>query len=173
MKGKYYMEKFINEFEITRELYCEALYKMIPAPRFVVYGIATILLLVSSLVMFLGNNHKTGIMWLVLGLTLGFYGFFGIKLKGNSFYKRNFASLCDKNGKFWRRTVFNDKNFKVTEPQTNATFKYSAIRAVNESKNLYVLVLESKQILFIKKGAFENASDSEFIDFLKEKCKAQ
>lgn len=167
------MERFVNYFEVSEDLYCEALYKMIPLPRFFIYGIATILLGVSAIVMFLGKNYQTGIMWLILSFLLGVYGFLGIKLKAKKFYRSNLSAISDKNGVFWKRTVFYEDKFKVEEPKSTASFKYNTIRAVNESKNLYVLLLEDKQLLFIKKDAFINADDKDFVAFLKMKCNAE
>ncbi len=167
------MDKFENYFEVTEELYCEALKKMIPAARYIIYAIAVVLLCISALFMLIGNNYHTGILWIILALVLAFYGFYGITFKAKRNYRRSFPSICDKYGKFWKRTSFSEKKFKVTEPQSSASFDYRDILGVNETKNLYIIMLKEKQLLLIKKDCFKAASNSEFIEFLKEKCGAE
>ncbi len=164
------MDKYENYFEVTEDLYCEALKKMIPAARYVIYAIAVVILGVSAFFMFIGKNYQTGILWIILALVLAFYGFYGITFKAKRNYRRQIPSLCDKEGKFWKRTSFSEKKIKVTEPNTSASFDYSDILGVNETKNLYIIMLKDKQLLLIKKDCFKDASNAEFIDFLKEKC---
>lgn len=164
------MDKYENYFEMTEELYCEALKKMIPAARYVIYAIAAALLGISALFMFIGKNYQTGILWIILALVLAFYGFYGITFKAKRNYRRQLPSLCDKDGKFWKKTSFSEKKFKVTEPHSSATFDYKDILGVNETKNLYIIMLNEKRLLLIKKDCFKEAENSEFIDFLKLKC---
>ncbi len=164
------MDKYENYFEITEQLYCEALRKMIPPARYAVYTIAVLLLGISSAVMFYGGNYKTGIIWAILAVLLALYGFFGISFKAKRHYRKNIGALCDKEGKFWRRTRFSQDKFYVTEPTTSANLKYSDILGVSETKNLYIILLKEKKLVFIAKNSFKEATNSEFIAFLKEKC---
>ena len=167
------MAIYENYFEVTEKLYCEAMNKMIPAARFVLYGIAAVFLAVSAVVMFVGKNYTTGILWLVLAVALAVHGFFGITMKAKRFFASQFPSICDKDGVFWKRTSFSDGGFRVVEPNSSANFKYSDIQAVNESKNLYVIILKEKKLLFVKKDCFSGGTNEEFISFLRKKCHAE
>ncbi len=167
------MAVYENYFEVTEKLYCEAMNKMIPAARLIIYGIATVFLGVSATVMLVGKNYITGILWLVLALALAVHGFFGITMKAKRFFASQLPSICDKDGIFWKRTSFSDDDFRVSEPKSSANFKYSDIRAVNESRNLYVIVLKERKLLFVKKGCFVGGTDEEFIAFLRKKCHAE
>ncbi|MBR5308445.1 MAG: YcxB family protein [Clostridia bacterium] len=167
------MTKYENNFDVTEALYVEVIKKMIPAARYVMYTVAFIFLAVSAYVMILGKNYPMGIIWFVLSAFLCFAGYFGIPMKARKIFKQRFPSLCDKNGVFWKKTTFGEKDFLVTEPTTSARFKYSEIGGVSETKHLYVIFLRDKRFTFLKKGCFTDATDGEFIDFLKEKCNAK
>lgn len=164
------VEKYTNSFEMTENLYLEVLNKMVPQGRYAVYAIATVFLAISSFVMFIGKNFKVGIIWFLLALFLAAYGFLGISLKAKKIYRQSFAELCDANGKFWKKSEFFEKTFKISEPTSKATFYYSDILGVNESKNCYIFMMKDKKLLFVKKGCFADATDKDFIDFLKAKC---
>ena len=164
------MERYENYFEVTESLYCEALKRMIPAARYIVYAVAVTFLAVSAGVMLYGGNIKVGVLWLVLALCLGFYGFYGVVFRAKTLYRRQIPDLRDKNGVFWKRTSFSEKKIHVQEPHTAASFDYADIISVRESKNLYILLLKNKNLLFVKKDAFKNATNAEFIAMLKEKC---
>lgn len=164
------MNKYENYFEMSENLYVEVIKKMIPGARYIMYTAAIILLAVSACVMFIGKNYVTGIFWFILSAVLTFSGYFGIPMKARKIYRKQLNTLCDDNGVFWKKTTFSDDNFTVNEPKNSAQFDYSAIAGVSESKNLYIILLRDKKFIFIKKGCFANASNSEFIDFLMEKC---
>ena len=172
MKG-FVMTVYENYFEVTEKLYCEAMNKMIPAARFVLYGIAAVFLGVSAIVMFVGKNYITGFLWLVLSIALAVHGFFGITMKAKRFFASQLPSICDKDGVFWKRSSFSEGGFRVSEPRSSANFKYSDIQAVNESRNLYVIILKERKLLFVKKGCFNGGTDEEFIAFLRKKCHAE
>ena len=45
------------------------------------------------------------------------------------------------------------------------------IKKVLMTKNLFILDVGNNMVLPLKKGSFENASDEQFIEFMKTKCK--
>jgi len=168
------MDKYENYFEVNEDLYVEVIKKMIPGARYIMYTAAIVLLAVSAFVMIIGKNYFMGSLWFVLSAILLFSGYFGIPMKARKIYRRQLPGLIDKNGKFWKRTKFSDSGFSVEEPNNAASFEYSDIAGVSESKNLYIIILrENKKLLFIKKDCFKNASNAEFIDFLMDKCNAK
>lgn len=167
------MDKYENYFEMTENLYVEVIKKMIPGARYIIYTAAVILLAVSASVMIIGKNYFMGILWFILSALLVFGGYFGIPMKARKIYRRQFPILCDKNGIFSKKITFTENEFKVTEPNNSATFKYSDIAGVSETKNLYVVLLRDKNFIFLKKDCFKSVSNSEFIDFLMIKCNAK
>ncbi len=168
------MDKYENYFEMSEGLYVEVIKKMIPAARYIMYTAAMVLLAVSACVMIIGKNYIMGVLWFVLSAILLFSGYFGIPMKARKIYKRQLPTLVDKKGVFWKKTTFNENGFTVTEPNNSVSFNYSDIGGVSESKNLYIIILrENKKLLFVKKDCFKNATNSEFIDFLMEKCNAK
>lgn len=168
------MEKYENYFEMTESLYVEVIKKMIPAARYIMYTAAVILLGVSAGIMIIGKNILMGVLWLILAAILFFSGYIGIPMKAKKIYRAHLPGLAGKDGILWKKTIFNNEDFTVTEPNNSATFKYSDIAGVNESKNLYIFILrESKKLLFVKKDCFKNATNGEFIDFLMIKCNSK
>ena len=167
------MSRYENKFDVTESLYVEVIKKMIPAARYIMYTVAMIFLAVSAFVMIIGKNYTMGVLWFIISAVLCFSGYFGIPMKARKIYRARLGSLVDKDGVFWKRTAFGDKEFTVTEPTTSATFKYSEIGGVSETKHLYIILLRDKRFTFLKKDCFADATNSEFIDFLKEKCNAK
>lgn len=163
-------DDYENYFEVTEKLYCEALRKMIPTARYVVYALAVLALCGVGAAYLAAGDVKTGAVWLVVAVAMGIYGFFGVTIRAKGIYKKQIASLADKNGVFWKRTSFSEKKIKVTEPHDSASFSYSDIQTVSETKELYVVAFKSRNLILLKKGCFKNASDDEFILFLKDKC---
>lgn len=164
------MEKYENNFEMSENLYVEVIKKMVPGARYIMYTVAIILLAVSACVMIIGKNYTMGILWFILSIALTFGGYVGIPLKARNIYRKQLPVLVDKNGIFWKKITFAENNFTVTEPNSTASFNYSDIAGVSESKNLYIIILRNKKLIFLKKDCFKNASNSDFIDFLMEKC---
>jgi len=167
------MSKYENYYEMTEDLYVEVIKKMIPGARYIIYTAAIILLAISACVMLIGKNYFMGILWFILSAVLTFGAYFGIPLKARKIYRRQLPSLKDKSGKFWKRTSFSENGFVVTEPNANASFNYPDIAGVSETKNLYVILLRDKRFVFVKKNCFTEATNSEFIDFLMEKCNSK
>ena len=91
-------------------------------------------------------------------------------MKAKKIYRTQFPTLSDKNGVFWKRTSFSENEFTVVEPNNSATFKYSDIAGVSETKNLYIVLLRDKNFIFLKKDCFKDASNKDFIEFLMIKC---
>ncbi len=165
------MDKYENNFEMSEALYVEVIKKMIPAARYIMYTVAVILLGVSAGIMIIGKNYVMGVIWFILAALLFFSGYIGIPRKAKKIYRKQLPSLIGKDGRFWKKTVFNDSDYTISEPNNSATFKYTDIAGVSESSNLYIIILrENKKLLFVKKNCFKDATNNEFIDFLMGKC---
>lgn len=68
------------------------------------------------------------------------------------------------------RISFGDE-IVVSDGRNHLTFSYQQVKAVKETPHLYALMLGNHSAILVKKGAFEQGKEGDFLPFLTKKGK--
>lgn len=160
---------FENKYTCTQEIY-EEIYKhfYFRNPAYMGIGICLILFAVLTNIISLINLSSINIP--TIFYVIVFFVLLNLMYRSSA-KKRYNADLKENMNKPITATFFIREDAIALKFSNTAatTTPYSEIKKVTQSKNLIMLVTNSKVSLTLKKDSFQNGSLEEFENFLKEK----
>lgn len=161
---------FINKFKHTKENYIEMnkAYSFLTRMIFGLFFLIVYLALAFFIYFYL-YNLITAIIIAVIGVILAFYPAAKIRIIAHKREKK-FLELYGEIPK-GKTLFFEDHLFSVSETdKAELNLDYNKIIKVKQSKNMYLLILKNKLIVFVDKNSFERGTCEEFEKFIKEKA---
>jgi len=161
---------FINKFKHTKENYIEMNKKY---SAFIIYFLGSLIFIfysVMALIYFFNSyNYIVSVLIALVGVLFSAYPHIRIYIIA----KRREKIFFELYGKIpeGQTHFFNDHIFSFSETdKAELNIEYEKIKKVKQSKNLYLLILNKKIVIFINKSRFEKGTCEEFEKFIKEKA---